>query len=422
MVLAESPPAWASPSSPASPRVSSSPGTRRIADGRPQRRRTPGSSAIPSLSPFPSGSTTRCRQRLSLPRSPLRRSENPTPRPGPTTTPQPTPPGAWVSSGNMIDERQGHTATLLDDGTLLVIGGYTDQLECAPTVERYDPRSDRWADETELPDGMRCPHSATLLDDGTVLVDGGPAAATYDASRASWRAVGDHVVVRFQPSSTLLEDGSVLVAGGWVGESEGRPTASVESFDPTTRLWSAGPVMTQPRVSHVAVRLKDGSVLVAGGYSSPRIGTVASAETLDTDSQAWMRTSDMGNRRRSAAAVLLPNGRVLVVGGDSGDGVASPPRRCSIRPRSDGVQPDRCTSGASVLRSRCCRTAMCWSSAERLADPPRASPKRLSATIRRPAGGLSMRRWMGPVEDTRRRCSETGRFSSSAEKMIAPWC
>ena len=198
----------------------------------PSVAETPGSSAIPSLSPSPSGSTSAVPSASVTPSESASASENPTPRPGPTTTPQPTPPGAWVSSGNMIDERQGHTATLLDDGTLLVIGGYTDQLECAPTVERYDPRSDRWADETELPDGMRCPHSATLLDDGTVLVDGGPAAATSDASRASWRAVGDHVVVRFQPSSTLLEDGSVLVAGGWVGESEGRPTASVESCRP----------------------------------------------------------------------------------------------------------------------------------------------------------------------------------------------
>ncbi|HEX7171053.1 MAG TPA: kelch repeat-containing protein [Candidatus Limnocylindria bacterium] len=280
-------------------------------------------SAALSLGPTPSGSAsaTPTASAAPSPSDAASASEMPTPRPGPENTPQPTPPGTWVASASMIDERQGHTATLLGDGTLLVIGGYTEQMECASTVERYDPPSDQWADETELPDERHCLHTATLLDDGSVLVAGGPTAATYDASRQSWQPAGDHAVARFNPSAVLLEDGSVLVIGGWVGETEGLPTASVELFDPAARLWSAGPDMAQPRVDHVAVRLEDGSVLVAGGYSSPRIGSVASAETFDPGAQAWTRNPDMSMRRVGAAAILLPNGQVLVAGGHSGTGV-----------------------------------------------------------------------------------------------------
>lgn len=280
-------------------------------------------SAIPSPSPTPPGSASAMPSASVAPShsDAGSASEMPTPQQGPDATPQPTPSGTWVASGSMIDERHSHTATLLGDGTVLVMGGYTEQLECASTVERYDPRSDQWADETSLPDGRPCLHTATLLGDGSVLVAGGPTAATYDASTQRWEDAGDHAVARAKPSATRLEDGSVLVVGGWVGETEALPTASVERFDPAMRRWSTTAAMAQPRVDHVAVRLEDGSVLIAGGYSSPRIGSLASAEIFDPDAQAWTRTSDMGIRRASAAAILLPDGQVLVTGGHTGDGL-----------------------------------------------------------------------------------------------------
>jgi hypothetical protein len=77
-----------------------------------------------------------------------------------------------------------HSATLLDDGSVLFIGGQRDLCGCcarapgsgtgefASTIVRYDPSADRWTKEGEslVP---RDRHGAALLPDGSVLVIGG---------------------------------------------------------------------------------------------------------------------------------------------------------------------------------------------------------------------------------------------------------
>ena len=69
-----------------------------------------------------------------------------------------------------------------------------------------------------------------------------------------------------------------------------------------------------PRGLHVAVRLRDGRVLVAGGAST------ASAELYDPATNRWTPTGSMSVDRHSSTATLLRDGRVLVVGGHSGNG------------------------------------------------------------------------------------------------------
>jgi hypothetical protein len=76
----------------------------------------------------------------------------------------------WTATGSMIDLRLGgHTATLLPDGTVLVVGAVpNDPLK----VELYDPATRTWAAAAETEQGRQY-GTATLLPDGTVLVTGG---------------------------------------------------------------------------------------------------------------------------------------------------------------------------------------------------------------------------------------------------------
>ena len=51
--------------------------------------------------------------------------------------------GSWTATGSMIDVRGGHTATLLPDGRVLVVGGVLRQRRPA-SAELYDPGSGTW--------------------------------------------------------------------------------------------------------------------------------------------------------------------------------------------------------------------------------------------------------------------------------------
>jgi hypothetical protein len=131
---------------------------------------------------------------------------------------------------------------------------------------------------------------------------------------------------RFEPSGTLLSDGRVLIAGGFGGAGapggsggiQYNPLASTESYDPAVGAFSATGQIVNARADHVAVRLDDGTVLVAGGLGGPTGSeSVATAERFDPTTGRWKQLSLMTRARAGASAALLANGRVLVAGGES---------------------------------------------------------------------------------------------------------
>ncbi|NXR90445.1 KLD7A protein, partial [Hypocryptadius cinnamomeus] len=91
-----------------------------------------------------------------------------------------------------LRQARPHCQLVALDGHLYAIGG-----ECLATVERYDPRRDRWAFAAALPrDTFAVAHAATACD-GDIYVTGGTLRSLllrYDARRDSWAtspAVGD---------------------------------------------------------------------------------------------------------------------------------------------------------------------------------------------------------------------------------------
>ena len=237
--------------------------------------------------------------------------------------------GTWTTTGNLLQARFGHTATLLPDGTVLVAGGYSGNPEVSAlaSAELYNPSSDTWT-ATGTMNAIRGGHTATPLRDGKVLVTGGASAGSdsfallasaelYDPSRGIWTATGNMADVRTSHTATLLRDGNVLVAGGIVfGAGDLRFLGSAELYHPSSGSWTPTGDMNQPRSYHTTTMLADGRVLVAAGNNTS--GPVVPAELYDPSQGVWTATGSMAGGRFGYTATLMADGKVLVAGGSDG--------------------------------------------------------------------------------------------------------
>jgi len=188
-------------------------------------------------------------------------------------------------SAESVDAREQHTATLLDDDTVLVAAGYGPSgaaLALLSTAQIWTPDSSV-EDTGELIDA-RYRHTATLLHDKTVLFAGGATGNAWDAAGSGMDSaeIYNPTAESFEPLAALLnharqrhvavavgdDDHRILICGG-VEEAGGRSVDTCEYYDPQlqqfveleeTRLMPGGGGM-------MAVTLPDGRILLTGGLN-----------------------------------------------------------------------------------------------------------------------------------------------------------
>lgn len=226
--------------------------------------------------------------------------------------------GVVSPASPMLEPRSGHTATLLSDGKVLIVGGMRRNQDFYRSAELYDPVEGKFHLAGEISVG-RVGHVAVLLGSGKVLIAGGwighgctDSAELYDPATGKFAVLPAKMTSRRgNPRATLLANGDVLITGGGEHDSPSG-VASAELFRMSDMTFHDLPSMHFGRVSHTATLLRDGRVLIVGGRGE-KVNAVA--EIFDPKTLRFTPTGSLRTARYKHTAGLLPDGRVLVAGG-----------------------------------------------------------------------------------------------------------
>ena len=224
--------------------------------------------------------------------------------------------GTFTATGDMTLARSDHTATLLPDGRILIVGGSSDR---PASAELYDPDSGTFTATGDMT--AEWADTATLLPNGKVLISRGnpegpppylSSADLYDPSTGTFASAHYLTTNHSGPTANLLINGRVLIAGGDVGDGDGG-SYSAELYDPSTGTFGFTGSMTERRELHTATVLADGTVLFTGGHAL----ISASAELYDPVTGRFGTTGGLPEARDMHTATLLAAGRVLISGGQT---------------------------------------------------------------------------------------------------------
>lgn len=191
--------------------------------------------------------------------------------------------GLFTPTGSMIGGRVRHTMTLLNNGLVLVTGGSgaTAALANLNTSELYNPATGAFAATGSLTVG-RSEHTATLLNNGRVLITGGATAIAelYDPATGTFTPAGSMTSVRQYSTAALLNNGKVLIVGGGINIFGGPNLASAELYDSSSQTFTSLGNMNSVRAWFPsATVLTNGQVLIAGGFNGSAY--TASAELYE---------------------------------------------------------------------------------------------------------------------------------------------
>ncbi len=239
--------------------------------------------------------------------------------------------GIFRATGNLSAARRAHTATLLNNGEVLIAGGYggDPSLHNFNSAQVYDPASETFAARGDMITA-REGHTATLLSDGKVLIAGGyvqdgshPDNEIYDPGSGTFSVTGSDAGNTIAATANLLTNSKVLLTLEYSCD----PSDGAEVYDPSNGVFTATGSMTATRGDRTATLLPDRTVLIAGGGDSNlpagiiyTVDRASGAELYNPEAGTFSPTGDMTVGRIGHSATLLNDGTVLIAGGTGWSG------------------------------------------------------------------------------------------------------
>ncbi len=225
--------------------------------------------------------------------------------------------GRFMVIAKMTTRRGRPTATVLDSGDVLIAGGAdrSDTPAGIPSAEVFHAATQTFEAVGSMHYG-RIGHTATLLKDGRVLIAGGrgesltAAAELYDPETKRFTPTGSLLSPRYKHTAGLLPDGRVLIAGGSDERDWHGTMSSAEIYDPRTGQFTGTSPLSESRFKfpEEALRLPSGRLLVAGGGRQVEVYDPASGRFL-------LASGELSDAWHFMTETRLRDGTVLLAGG-----------------------------------------------------------------------------------------------------------
>jgi len=240
-----------------------------------------------------------------------------------------------VEVGELRRARADIVAVTLADRRVALIGGMGDA-GASGDVDVFDPRTQRLSAGPSLLH-PRAAAAGVALRDGRVLVVGGGAnarrpvpsaiAEIADASLTAWALTRPLNQPRYKHAAVALGDGRALVVGGSDERDRQGKIAAFEIFDPKSLSFIAAGRSAGARfkITGAVVVLGDGRVFIGGGGER--------AEIFDPRTlTSRLAGPSFGAVRSFSTASLLRDGRVVVAGGYEENSIAVSRRVWVVKP------------------------------------------------------------------------------------------
>ena len=239
--------------------------------------------------------------------------------------------GVWRTAAPAPTKRtEVGTAAVRDK--IYMVGGFERpsfsnvmDLAVTPSLEEYDPSTDRWTSKTPMPVGLH--HVGVGVVEGRLYVIGGykhvglnvwnPVATVYayDPATDTWVERAAMPTARGALSVTVHE-GKLYAIGGYDRTAN---SAAVEVYDPVRNFWAPRAPLPTPR-DHLATATVSGKVYAIGGRLNGDYHlNLAIMEVYDPVTDSWTHVADLPTARSGITAAEVA-GRIYVFGGEGGDG------------------------------------------------------------------------------------------------------
>jgi Kelch motif len=236
--------------------------------------------------------------------------------------------GVWTAGGNLNTGRESMPAITLQDGRVLVAGGWAGGTNSQlATCEICTADGSAWSFTGSLPVATT-ENRLLLMPNGKVLSIGGSPdngeviadnhVSSYDPSTGVWTSLAPLNTARFGFGCWLLPSGKVLVAGGWSTAA----IASSEIYDPAMNTWTFTGSLNQARFYGGDNTSGSGKIVMMGGAVSSPSTVTNTIEIYDIGSGTWTTQSatlpsGFGTNTPGLGqiSITLQDGTILWVGG-----------------------------------------------------------------------------------------------------------